>query len=155
MFESRGAPADWPEAEDARQWLGKDIHDPSGDKIGEVEDVYYHEKTQQPEWLLIGVGWFGSARLIPVVQVEVTSRGITVPYSKDEVRGSPAIKGDVVSQAEERELSAYYGLSYAGQANDADEPAAETRPGINTAGIASADVSRARVQEERLDEESR
>jgi hypothetical protein len=149
MDMSRSAPAD---QQDVRKWLGMNIHDPSGAKIGEVEDVYYHEGTQQPEWLLVGVGWFGSARLIPVVRVETTTEGLKVEYSKDEVKDSPAIKGDVVSQAEEHELYAHYGLNYGIQVGDASEPAAERKPGIATAGMASVDVSRARLREERLAE---
>lgn len=143
MDDRRGTSSGQPYADDIERWLGGDIHDPEGDKIGEVADVYYDEETKQPEWLSVGVGWFGKIRLIPATRVEKTGQGLRVPYSKDQVKDSPEVDGEIVSQAEEQRLASYYGLDYEAQPNDPCEPGAETKPGIATAGIESVDVSRA------------
>jgi len=36
---------------------GLPVYDSAGDKIGKVEEIYYDEQTNQPEWIGIGTGF--------------------------------------------------------------------------------------------------
>jgi uncharacterized protein (TIGR02271 family) len=120
---------------------GAPVYDSDGDKIGAVEEIFYDEQTREPEWIGIGTGFFSMKRvLVPVAGASSTADGVTVPYSKDQVKDSPDIDSDEISQETEQELYAYYGLEYSerrsgtglpegrrGRRGKADEEAAVTR----------------------------
>ena len=90
---------------------GETVYDAEGEKIGSVEEIYYDEQTGQPEWIGIGTGFFGTKRvLVPVGGARATDDGVTVRYSKDQVKDSPDIDEDQISPEREYELYSYYGL---------------------------------------------
>jgi uncharacterized protein (TIGR02271 family) len=109
---------------------GLPVFDSAGEKIGKVEEIYYDEETDQPEWIGIGTGIFGSKRvLVPVQGAELTADGYTVPYAKDQVKDSPDIDADEISQETEAELYAYYGLRYSEARSDTGLPAGGRQAG--------------------------
>ena len=111
---------------------GTNVYDADGDKIGSVEEVFVDEQTQEPEWIGLGTGFFGTKRvLVPAQTAEFTNDGITVPYSKDQVKDTPDIDGDYISQQTESALYQHYGLEYSEARSDTGLP--ET--GGPTAGI--------------------
>ena len=92
---------------------GQPVLDTSGEKIGKVDEVFVDQDTGQPEWIGLGTGMFGSKRvLVPVKGAETRGDGVYVPYSKDQVKDTPDIDGDEISQETERELYSHYGLEY-------------------------------------------
>jgi uncharacterized protein (TIGR02271 family) len=92
---------------------GEPVYDANGDKIGKVEEIYYDYETRIPEWLGIGTGLFGSKRvLVPVKGAREQDDGIAVAYAKDQIKDSPDIDTDEISEQTERELAGYYGLGY-------------------------------------------
>jgi hypothetical protein len=38
-------------------WIGRDADGRQGDKIGEIESIYYDDVTGRPEWLAVPLGW--------------------------------------------------------------------------------------------------
>jgi uncharacterized protein (TIGR02271 family) len=120
---------------------GAPVYDADGDEIGSVEEIFYDQETGQPEWLGIGTGFFGTKRvLVPIAGASSTGDGLTVQYSKDQVKDSPDIDSDEISEETEQELYAYYGLEYSerrsetglpegrrGRGRSADEETAVTR----------------------------
>jgi uncharacterized protein (TIGR02271 family) len=120
---------------------GAPVYDMDGDKIGEVEEIFYDQQTREPEWIGIGTGFFGTKRvLVPTAGASTADDGLTVRYSKDQVKDSPDIDSDEISQETEQELYAYYGLEYSerrsetglpegrrGRGGKADEETAVTR----------------------------
>ena len=92
---------------------GAPVYDSDGDKIGEVEEIYYDQQTRVPEWIGIGTGFFGTKRvLVPVQGAASHEDGLMVPYPKDHVKDSPDIDEDEISQQTEADLAAYYGVGY-------------------------------------------
>jgi uncharacterized protein (TIGR02271 family) len=92
---------------------GASIYDNRGERIGTVEEIFYDQQTRQPEWIGIGTGFFGTKRvLVPVLGARVTDDGLTVAYAKDQVKDSPDIDEDEISQQQEADLAAYYGVNY-------------------------------------------
>ncbi len=90
---------------------GATVYDRDGDKIGSVEEVFYDERTNQPEWLGIGTGFFGTKRvLVPLAGARQGDGEITVAYSKEQVKDSPDIDSDEIEYDTEQSLHAYYGL---------------------------------------------
>ncbi len=89
---------------------GLPVRSSDGDKIGSVEEVFYDEQTRQPEWIGIGTGFFGNKRvLVPVEGASFENSGVTVRYSKEQVKDAPDVDADEISQELEQELYAYYG----------------------------------------------
>jgi len=102
---------------------GVPVYDGAGEKIGAVEEIFYDEQTNQPEWLGIGTGFFGTKRvLVPVEGGELREDGLYVPYAKERVKDSPDIDEDEISQETEHELYAHYGLRYSERRSESGLP---------------------------------
>ena len=120
---------------------GLPVRSSDGDKIGSVEEVFYDEQTQQPEWIGIGTGFFGNKRvLVPMQGASFDDSGVTVPYSKEQVKDAPDVDSDEISQELEQELASYYGLGYSEQRSDTGLP--EGEPGAGRTADAEASVTR-------------
>ncbi len=99
------------------QLRGAPVFDSAGDKIGKVEEIFYDYESNQPEWIGLGTGFFGTKRvLVPVRDASIAGDGVSVPYSKDVVKDAPDVDGDEISPETERELYAHY------SGGDADAP---------------------------------
>ena len=112
---------------------GAPVFDGSGEKIGSVDEIFYDEQTGKPEWLGIGTGLLGSKRvLVPLTGADMREDGVSVRYSKEQVKESPDIDSDEISEATERELYSYYGLTPSERRSDSvlpeGEPPAGGRP---------------------------
>lgn len=91
---------------------GAPVYDAAGEKIGEVEEIFYDTDSNQPEWVGIGAGFFGTKRvLVPLESAELRDDGLYVPYEKDFVKDSPDIDSDEISEDTEQDLYAYYQLT--------------------------------------------
>ena len=117
--------------EQLQQLRGATVYDSAGVEIGAVEELFYDSDTNQPEWIGIGTGFFGTKRvLVPVSGSSFEGDAVTVPYSKDQVKDAPDIDSDEISGDTEQELYAFYGLQRGGSSyaqsgqtttSDADE----------------------------------
>jgi uncharacterized protein (TIGR02271 family) len=107
---------------------GAPVYDNSGEKIGKVEEIFYDQQTSRPEWIGIGTGFFGTKRvLVPVQGAQVTEDGLLLAYPKDQVKDSPDIDDDEISQEQEAELASFYGVGYSEQESDTGLPQGRTR----------------------------
>jgi uncharacterized protein (TIGR02271 family) len=98
------------------QMRGAPVYESDGDKIGKVDEIFYDHQTRVPEWIGVGTGFFGSKRvLVPVKGSAPYDDGLMVAYSKEQVKDSPDIDEDEISQQCEADLAAYYGLGYSKQ----------------------------------------
>jgi uncharacterized protein (TIGR02271 family) len=108
---------------------GAPVYDTAGKKIGKVEEIFYDDESNEPEWIGLGAGMFGTKRvLVPVRGARIANDGVAVPYTKDVVKDAPDVESDEISLKTERELYEYYyevGGSRRREASDGD--AAVTR----------------------------
>jgi uncharacterized protein (TIGR02271 family) len=104
---------------------GTQVVDPSGDKIGKIEEIYLDEQTNQPEWLLVNTGLFGTkSTFIPLQGANPAEDKVEVPFAKDQVKDAPGIEpGRELSRSEENELYRYYGIAQSTQRSDSGLPA--------------------------------
>ena len=94
-----------------QEMRGAPVYDASGDQIGKVEEIFVDTDSRQPEWIGLGTGFFGTKRvLVPADSARPHEDGLSVPYEKDHVKGSPDLDEDQIDPATERELYAHYGL---------------------------------------------
>jgi uncharacterized protein (TIGR02271 family) len=85
-----------------------------GDKIGSVQDIYLDRETDQPEWVLVNTGMFGTrSTFVPLSDANMQGNDIVVPYDKELVKGAPNIDADgELSEQEEADLYRHYDLEY-------------------------------------------
>ncbi len=128
------------------QLRGAPVYDSAGDKIGKVEEIFYDEDTNHPEWIGIRTGFFGTKRvLVPVAGSSLSGDAVTVPYNKDQVKDSPDIDSDEIAVETERELYSYYGLEYSDRRSETVLP---ERQGASGAGEGNRDADQALTRSE-------
>jgi hypothetical protein len=101
----------------AREVIGATAYSSDGDKIGRIGQLYLDDATEQPEWVTVSTGLFGTKEsFVPLAEAQVEGDRVTVPYTKDQVKGAPRI--DVhnghLSEREESDLYRHYGLPESG-----------------------------------------
>jgi uncharacterized protein (TIGR02271 family) len=120
--------------------IGATAYDPSGDKIGKIGQVYYDDESNQPKWVTVNTGLFGTNEtFVPVQDAEVSGDRITLGYDKGKIKNAPSIAEDGhLSPDEEQQLYRYYGLGYG-------------TSGTNTAQNTYADTTQRGVRDRDLD----
>ena len=113
-------------------WRGQELVDGQGTKIGKVEDVYLDEETDQPEWLAVATGMFGTkVSFVPISGTNDQGGRLVSRWSKDQVKDAPRAEADGhLSQDEEARLYQHYGMGYSEDRSDSGLPAG----GINQSG---------------------
>lgn len=101
-------------AHEMQDWIGRNVVDADGSKIGRIDDLYMDDDTGRPEWFAVSTGWFGRRiSFVPIAGADPSGDDVRVRWSKDTVKDSPHIDPDQhLSNAEEAELYAHYGMSY-------------------------------------------
>lgn len=96
-----------------RSLHGTTLMGQDGDKIGKVNDVYEPAHEGGSWFATVNTGLFGShSSFVPLDQADQSGDGVTVPYTKDFVKGAPHIDADAeISTSEEEEIYRYYGIT--------------------------------------------
>jgi len=97
-------------------WIGHDVYDAEGDKIGEIRDIFYDDVTQRPEWLAVKTGLFGGANTFVPIQgsTRYGDEDLQVTYTKDFIKAAPNMDADgSLTPMQEQELWQYYEYDYA------------------------------------------
>jgi uncharacterized protein (TIGR02271 family) len=94
--------------------IGSTAYGSDGEKIGKVGQVYFDENTDQPEWVTVNTGLFGTSEsFIPLSDATFEGDRLTVSHTKDKVKGAPNVGNDGhLSPEEERRLYDYYGRGW-------------------------------------------
>ena len=92
---------------DAPDWEGQTLLDPSGEKIGTIEEIYLVEETGQAEWALVKVDRLRRrTTLAPLVGAQPVGDGIRVTYEKAKVKEAPPV--DAEDEPSEEQVAAVY-----------------------------------------------
>jgi hypothetical protein len=94
------------------QVLGSTVYDTSGEKVGNVAQVYLDDVTGEPEWATVNTGLFGTSEsFVPVHDAELSGDRLVVGHDKDHIKNAPTVGVDRrLSPAEERALYAHYSV---------------------------------------------
>jgi len=131
--------------DDAKDMQGSTLNSADGSKIGKITDVYIDADTKRPEWALVHTGLFGGREsFVPLAKAELSGGVAQVPYTKDQVKDAPNAEPDgELSQDEESQLYAHYGLPYSESHSDSGLPTA----GAAAPPAAAPAVDRGRVEQ--------
>jgi uncharacterized protein (TIGR02271 family) len=123
-----------PDVQELTGWRGREVRDPSGEKIGSVEEIYLDDQTGKPEWLAVKTGLLGSKQsFVPVEGASAADDTVTVRYDKAQVKDAPGVDPDgELSQEEEQRLYRHYGLEYGESRSESGLPEGTA----GTAGVA-------------------
>ena len=108
------------DVQELTQMRGAPVVSKDGEQIGEVEEIYLDNETEKPEW--VGVSTGRKSVLVPLTGADVQENAISVPYDVDQVKSSPTVKSDEITQEQEQEIYAHYGLSYGESRSDSGLP---------------------------------
>ena len=65
------------------RWIGCQVVDHEGNKIGKVSDIYLDESTGRAEWLTINTGLFKTgSSFVPLSQAAVEDDQLRVPTTR-------------------------------------------------------------------------
>jgi Protein of unknown function (DUF2795)/Rho termination factor, N-terminal domain/PRC-barrel domain len=132
---------------------GRPVYAAGGERLGDVETILEDVETRRPEWIAIGTAPASRTRLlIPVEGSELRDDGVFVKYSAAEVRATPKVEGDEISQETERQLYSHYGLAYSERRSATGLP---ERPSKREGSQRSRSGGRGREGEARSDEPTR
>jgi uncharacterized protein (TIGR02271 family) len=100
--------------ENLRGWIGHDLVDEQGSKIGRIDEVYVDHRTGQPEWIAVTTGWFGArTSFVPLRGLTSSEDVLVSPWDGDKVKDAPHAEPDgELSESEEAALYAHYDMAY-------------------------------------------
>jgi uncharacterized protein (TIGR02271 family) len=122
-----------------QEWRGAKAVDVSGEKVGTVEEVYLDRHSQEPEWLTVSTGLFGTrTTFVPIGDAQLDAGEVRLSYAKDQIKDAPNIDADgALSSDEEQRLYEHYGrgdyADWDGADADADD-AERTASGGDVSG---------------------
>jgi uncharacterized protein (TIGR02271 family) len=107
---------------DPNSLTGAPVHGSDGAKLGKVEAVYLDNDTEQPEWIAVKSGLFGShVSIVPLSSGNWDGNALTVPFDKDAIQAAPHHDPDVaLSPADEDDLYRHYGMTDTRQQSSSD-----------------------------------
>ena len=98
------------DVQELTQMRGAPVVANDGEQIGEVEEIFLDNDTGKPEWVAVTTGTTNV--LVPLEGADVQANAVSVPYCVDQVTSSPGIDSEEISQQQEQEIYAHYGISY-------------------------------------------
>jgi uncharacterized protein (TIGR02271 family) len=126
------------QVQDYTAWIGHQVVDTTGDKIGKVSSIFVDDQTGQPEWLAVSTGLFAKkSSFVPLQGARADGEELVISFDKDMVKDAPQVDDDGdghLTPSEEDELYRYYG-------GDATPVAQEATGTISDAGAIGHDTS--------------
>jgi sporulation protein YlmC with PRC-barrel domain len=114
---------------DPAQLHGTTVVGGDGEKLGNVDAVYYDNATDRAEWVAVRSGLFGTrVTLVPLRRADYTGDELRVPFDKVQLRNAPHHDpGNELSFTDEADLYRYYGIDYSDSVRLAKETVTEQR----------------------------
>ena len=101
--------------DDPARLTGTTVIGGDGEKLGNVDAVYYDNATDKAEWVAVRSGLFGTRlTLVPLRRADFAGDELRVPFDKVQLKNAPHHDpGRDLSSSDEVDLYRYYGIDYA------------------------------------------
>ena len=95
-------------------WVGLEVFDANGRKIGTVTDVRYGRNTGELVWLIVKTGLFGWKKVaVPSNEVDRQGGRVVARVAKGRITGAPGVSMNrILADDEERNICTYYGFDF-------------------------------------------
>lgn len=92
--------------------IGAEAVDQDNDRIGKVGQIYLDSESDEPVWVTVKSGLFGSSEtLVPLSGANWDNSALHLAFQKDRVKDAPRVEPDAELSPEEQDrLYEYYGL---------------------------------------------
>ena len=81
------------EIERIDEWVGSDVVDPDGEKIGKLEDFYFTPGSDEPVAAAVKYGTLGKTlSVVPLTGATVSRSYLRVTHAKDSLKGAPDVQ---------------------------------------------------------------
>jgi hypothetical protein len=109
-----------PSIDQLTPFLGNQVLDRDGDKVGKLVDLYVDDDSNEPKWFAVKTGLFGAkVSFVPIARSHAEGDDVQVDHTKDQIKDAPRVDPDgALSPDEERQLYRHYGLEGDGGARD-------------------------------------
>jgi uncharacterized protein (TIGR02271 family) len=99
--------------DDLQNMIGCTAMDSNGDKVGTIAKVYLDDRTDEPRWVTVNTGLFGTKEsFAPLSGSRWDGDALALSVTKDQVKGAPSIEADGhLEDSENDALYDYYGMS--------------------------------------------
>lgn len=93
--------------------IGGTAYDSAGAKVGKIGMVYLDDQTDEPDWVTVNTGFFGSNEsFVPLAGAVTDGDSLRLAYTADQIKDAPTIDADAHLDVEqEEELYQHYGQS--------------------------------------------
>jgi PRC-barrel domain len=100
--------------ENLADWRGQEVVDPSGEKLGKLEDIYYDGETDEPAFAAVKTGLVSkSLTLVPLARASVGRDYVRVDRRKAVFKKAPSFDTDrELSLDDEAATYEHYSLEY-------------------------------------------
>lgn len=91
---------------------GAATRDREGRKFAGVGEIYLDDDTEQPTWVTVNIGIFGTSQsFVPLQGATVEDGELHLPFPQNLVRNAPPVEApDHLGAEDERRLLVHYGL---------------------------------------------
>jgi uncharacterized protein (TIGR02271 family) len=128
---------------DAQQFIGRTAVDTEGNKVGKIGQVYLDDQTNEPVWVTVSTGMFGTRQsFAPIYGSSLDGEDVRLAVTKDQIKDAPNVEDDAhISESEGNALYQYYsGYLGTGQARYQTGTADDELAG-DTTGVRGRDTS--------------
>jgi hypothetical protein len=107
-------------SQDPPDYIHRAAVDAEGNRIGKISQVYLHEQTGQPQWVLVETGLFGTRQsFAPIRGSKLDGELVVLAVSKNQVKDAPNIdSGKQLNDSDQEALRQHYS-GYPGSAEGA------------------------------------
>lgn len=101
-----------------------DVIGQDGEKLGTLGRIYMDDRTNVPNFATMNSGLFGmKEHLFPLSEARISTDGLRIPFTKEVVKGAPAIVIDGhLSEHDEKSLYDYYSQARLGAGSPDETP---------------------------------
>jgi len=133
-----------------QEWRGAKAVDVSGEKVGTVEEVYLDRRSQEPEWLTISTGLFGTrTSFVPIADAHLDAGEVRLGYAKDQIKDAPNVDADgALSPDEEQRLYEHYGRGDYAEWDGDDADAGDAGPAASGRDVSGPETDSAMTRSE-------
>jgi sporulation protein YlmC with PRC-barrel domain len=93
---------------------GVEVTGAEGVKLGKVDNIYIDDDTNQPEWIAVKSGLFGThVSLVPISKAQFDGAVLSVPFDKEQLKSAPHHHPNTdLTPLAEKYLYNHYGMPY-------------------------------------------